>query len=499
MEVFLSFLVFILPIIFILTIFSNKIEKLIFFLLNFFTSRAPTIENISFTSNPEFFKGTVYSHNLHVGDLLALVFLFFGVLRKEFRKYYTLLPSGTFAVVIYGLSSAASLVNASDLTFDRSMYALSMHLRQILFFYCLANYLRIPMRREYQLKSFFFIAVYTMFVGLHQRYILNKYRIAADFPHPNAMVFYLVPSLVIFISLFFNYKESGYDKRICMAAISALLLSSLMSISRGFVIHFGVAISTVVIIDMIFKFNLRKPIIILSTVVAMMFLSMKAWDTWYHRIFHESNPVGTAQRKSYYLVGYEVLKENLYFGIGINQFGSNGYKLNILNKVLEYESIKKDAHAQNFINTIRGKVIREMANPDAVLKNVYSGGTPESFYVLHFAETGLVGMFGTMFCQIFFVLSAFRSLIYFRRRNIFYYSLSLGLVGAQLGIYAQSILEYILRQEQSMYLQAILFAMVSSITAVRKSKKFHHVDLRKKQNVKGEDLPPPLPKLNLDP
>ncbi len=497
-ELLFVFLFIVIPILFILMINSNKVEKLIFFLLNFFTSRAPTIENISLTKNHEFFKGTIYGHNLHIGDIFASLFIITMIAKKEFRKYFSIIPSGTFAVLLYGLSSAASLINASDITFDRSLYALSMHFRQFIFFYALANYFRIPMRKEYQLKSFFFIAVYSFFSGAQQRYILGLHRVAGDFPHPNAMVFYLIPTLVIFIALFFNLKESGYNKKVSAVAIAAVLMTCLMSISRGFVIHFGVAVSVVIVIDMIFKFNIKKPLIILVSILGMALLSMKAWDTWYNRFVHESNPVGTAQRKAYYFIGYEVLKENLAFGIGINQFGSNAYKMKIIDQVLEYDFIKNDKLAKGFINTFKTKVQRGIKN-DVSLKYLNSGGTPESFYVLHFAETGLVGIFGTMFCQIFFILSAFRSLIYFRRRNIFYYSLSLGLIGAQFGIYAQSVMEFILRQEQSMYLQAILFALVSSITAVRKSKKFHHVDLSKKQNNKEGDLPPPIPKLNLDP
>ena len=350
------------------------------------------------------------------------------------------------------------------------------------------------MRREYQLKSFFFIALYSAFSALQQRYIIGLHRVAADFPHPNAMVFYLVPTLVIFIALFFNHRQSGYNKKICIVAISCVLVTSLMSISRGLIIHFGVAVSVVVVIDMIFKFNIRKPILILVSILGMTILSMKAWDTWYNRFVYESNPAGTAQRKAYYFIGLEVLKENMLFGIGINQFGSNAYKMKIIDQVMEYDLIKNDPLAKGFVQTFKTKVQRGEANPDANPISIYSGGTPESFYVLHFAETGLVGMFGSMFCQIFFILSAFRSLIYFRWRNIFYYSLSLGLIGAQFGIYAQSILEYILRQEQSMYLQAILFALVSSITAVRKSKKFENVNLKDKEEVE-EVEPPPLPNL----
>ena len=41
-------------------------------------------------------------------------------------------------------------------------------------------------------------------------------------------------------------------------------------------------------------------------------------------------------------------------------------------------------------------------------------------------------------------------------------------MGVQFGMYTQSVFEFILRQENPMYLQAIIYALISSITAVRK-------------------------------
>ena len=495
-EVFFLVLFLIIPSIALLIFLSNKLERFFFFFLNWSTSRAATIENISFTDNEEFFKGTVYNSNVHLGDLIALVFLFTGVLKREFRRYYTLIPEGTIPLLIHIAFSCASIVNASEYTIDRSYFAVTLYVRQFIFFYCFANYLRIPMRREYQLKSFFYIAVYTAIVALQQRYIGGLHRLGADFAHPNQMVFYLVPTFTLFTVILFNSQDNGYNKKVAIIAILAVTVSCLMSMSRGFIVHIITSMLTILALDLSFKFNLRKPFIIIGCMFLLAIASMKAWDTWYFRIFHNANPVGTAQRKAYYVIGWEVFKKYKYFGIGINQFGSNAYTIDVLEKALEYDVVKRDKMVLEFIAKFkRDSLLRSTSEISP--RYWFSGGNPESYYVLHFAETGLLGFFGTVFCQLFFILSAFRSVLYFRRRNMFFYSLSVGLVGVQNGMYAQSTFEYILRQENPMYLQAIIFAMVSSVASVRRSKKFDSsgADIVLEGESKAE-VPPPIPNLN---
>ena len=498
-EVFFIFIFFFIPVVFALMIFSEKIERIFFFLINFLTSRAPTFENISLTQNVEYFKGTIWSHNIHIGDILSLVFLFLVIVKKEFRKYFKLIPEGTIPLFLYGFCSSLSVINSSEFTIERSFYAMSLFFRQFVFFYCLANYLRVPGRREFQLKSFFFVALYSAIIGIQQRYLLGLQRVAADFAHPNSLVFYLVPVMVIFTPILFNAKDNGYNRKIGITAVLSALVPCLLTISRGFLVHFAVGIVAVIVLDFLLKFNLKKPLIIVSFVLGMLLFSVKAWDTWADRFEFGSNPAGTAQRKAYYLIGYAVLKSKMWFGIGINQFGTNAYQIEILNEVLEYDRVKNDKGIKDFVQSTKNGVKRRIKK-NLPVKKLFGGGNPESFYVMHFAETGLVGIFGTMFCQIFFILSALRSVIYFRRRNIFLYSLSVGLVGAQLGIYTQSIFEYILRQENPMYLQGILFAMVSSVAAERRSKRFHHIDLSKNKQLEvldaDADEPPPLPTFN---
>ena len=223
-EVFFIFIFFFIPFVFVLLLFSDRVERFFFFLINFLTSRAPTFENISLTKNLEFYKGTVWSHNIHIGDLLSLVFLFVMIAKKEFRKYFKLIPEGTIPLFLYGFCSSLSVINAPEFTIERSHYAISLFFRQFLFFYCLANYLRVPGRREFQLKSFFFVALYSALIAIHQRYFLGLLRVAADFAHPNGLVFYLVPVMVVFTPILFNAKDNGYNRKIGGGAVLCVLI-----------------------------------------------------------------------------------------------------------------------------------------------------------------------------------------------------------------------------------------------------------------------------------
>ena len=68
-------------------------------------------------------------------------------------------------------------------------------------------------------------------------------------------------------------------------------------------------------------------------------------------------------------------------------------------------------------------------------------------------------------------------------------------MGVQFGMYTQSVFEFILRQENPMYLQAIIYALISSITAVRKSGAYDLKDLDNSppREIPLEEMPPPVP------
>jgi len=471
LEVLVIFLFIFVPLSAILIINFKNIEKFFFFSVNYLTSKNPTFENISLTKDVVIFKGSIYSNNIHFGDIYGLVFLFITIVKKEYRKYFSILPNGTIPLALYVICSSVSIINAPEATFERSIYAITMHVRQFLFFYCFANFFRIPGRLDYQLKSFFFIALYTFVIALQQRYAWGLMRVAGDFTHPNGMVFYLSPVLVIFTALFFNHAESNYSKAISISTILVILISCLMSMSRGLFVNLGIGLFVLIVLDFSSKFNLKKPLILFSFFCLLFFGSMKAWDSWYDRFTLGKNEAGSSHRVGYYLISYEIFKEYRWFGIGINQFGSNAYQEKILDRVLEHDFVKKDPLVYAFVNSYKQKVANGLKKGIEV-EELIRGGTPESYYALHFAETGIVGIIGTLVSQLFFLISAFRSFVYFRRRNAFYYCLSIGLFSGLLGMFGQSVVEYILRQENPMYLQAYVYAMISGIAYTRRSKKF---------------------------
>lgn len=492
LEILFIFLFVFAPLIFLLVYNFKNFEKFIFFMTNYLTSKNPQWENISLTKDVTIFKGSIFSNNIHLGDIFGIVYFFLTLFKKEYRKYFSLIPNGTIPLLFYSLLSSLSVINAPERTIDRSIFAITMHLRQFLFFYCFANYFRIEGRIDFQLKSFYFIACYTFLVALQQRYSWGLMRVSGDFTHPNGMVFYLCPIIGIFTAILFNIKENNYNKTIAISAILMCLFSCLMSMSRGFLVNCGVTLVVLILVDFSIKFELKKPLLLIGFILILLFGSIKAWDSWYERLTVGKNDTGTAQRQAYYLMGLEVLREYKWFGIGINQFGSNAYQIGIIERVLDYDFIKNDPIKRSFIFSYK-RIIESGIKSGIDEELLNKGGTPESFYVLHFAETGISGIIGTLFCQLFFLFSALRSIFYFRKRNMFFYSISVGLFSSLAGVYTQSIFEFILRQENPMYLQAYLYAMVSSIAYLRRSKKFHNIDSIENGQIKNAIDLPPLP------
>ena len=98
----------------IFTFLYSSVSRKIYAFSNF-PSRAPANENISLTRDVVYFKGTIYG-NLHIGDIFALLIIFVMILKMSLESTFSIFPSGTFAVLLYAITSALGLINASDLT-----------------------------------------------------------------------------------------------------------------------------------------------------------------------------------------------------------------------------------------------------------------------------------------------------------------------------------------------------------------------------------------------
>ena len=73
---FICFVVFVMPIVALAVMSNEKIEKFFFFLTIFMTSRAETVETISWGYDHEdVFSGTAYSASLHLADIMGVLFL----------------------------------------------------------------------------------------------------------------------------------------------------------------------------------------------------------------------------------------------------------------------------------------------------------------------------------------------------------------------------------------------------------------------------------------
>jgi hypothetical protein len=203
---------------------------------------------------------------------------------------------------------------------------------------------------------------------------------------------------------------------------------------------------------------------------------LKSYDTLFERYFGASkNPEGTALRQAFYIRSYESFRKNHLTGLGANLYSALVY--------VDPE-VTEATYENNFYGDDPKARYKEILlfGAKGYAKHVASGseepyvsGIVESYWFLCLAEYGLIGFIPLVLTWFYFYYTAFRNAIYFRTRNLYYYSLSVGLFGTLTGCIVHNTTEWCGRQSQTMYFIGAYFSLVSMCTFVRKKGSYDSV------------------------
>ena len=113
----------------------------------------------------------------------------------------------------------------------------------------------------------------------------------------------------------------------------------------------------VLVMDLLFKFRVKKVVMIWMLTIGAIAAGAKSYDTFYNRFFGSaSNIAGTSLRKTFYVIAYENFKMNPALGLGINQFGNTALNdPRLIDKILNNGWVNKDpalrTNATSYINS----------------------------------------------------------------------------------------------------------------------------------------------------
>lgn len=406
-----------------------KYEKLLWFLLLFFTCNMIDINFVSMES----YRGT--SKGFEVGMVDIVVFSLLAVIIGRKDKYPIKRPPGTFLFFLYFFFSLLSLVNSDVLVY--SFFELWKMLRMYIFFYVVYNMIRRFEDFDDLMVIISIITVFITYVVLKQKYLLGIFQTYGPFPHQNSLVLYMIVFGSMLLGILLNKEDGKIMYWLPIFGMSGIDIIS--TLSRGGMAMFSLAVFIVFFLSYSNKFTLRKLGITLLFMALGSGVLYKAMDTITERV--ETAPEESANVRIVLAIAAQNMANDKILGVGLNNFGLK------INDPYPYGNHipKKDAYEK--------------------------GGLVETIYLMIAAETGWHNLVVFFIFIFYFYFKNIRN--FFRLKGSVYRYLPIGIAGGLTAIYLQSTLEWVLKQTNNFYQLMFVFAVIAAVSKL--------LDLRDKE------------------
>jgi len=430
--VFFAVLLFGVPFNYVMTKKFPEYEKILWFLLLFFTCN---MVDINFFSH-EHYRGT--SRGMEIGMVDIVTYSLLAIIISRRKEYPLQRPPGTVLFFIYFFFSALSIVNSAVYVY--SFLELWKMLRMYLFFYVVYNMIR---KFEDFDVLYVIISINTIFVTyvvLKQKYLMGIFQTYGPFPHQNSLVLYMIMFGSMLLALLLNKKDAKLYYWLPIFGMASVDIIS--TLSRAGLAMYALSIVIIFYHSYRTQFSLRK----LGITFLFLFMSgivmYKAMDSIVERI--NTAPESSANTRVYLAIAAKKMANDKILGVGLNNWGVK------INDPYPYSS----------------HIPRNDPNE--------KGGLVETIYLMIAAETGwhnLVVFF------IFILSMYFRNLRnYFRMKGHPYRYVPIGLIGGLTAWYIQSTLEWVLKQTNNFYQMMFVFAVIGATKRL-----LDQADAKKKQ------------------
>ena len=379
---------------------------------------------INFFSN-EFYRGTSRGMEISIIYIVATIILLTITFLKGPQKLFP--DTGSKLYLLYFLLCLPSLQHADNRLF--SFFELWKMCMIYLVFLAVFYYL------EYS-KGDFDILLYGImivvgfnFLTIVRQHFSGIYQVPGVFPHQNSMAMYMQLIGIILFSRYFNLKE-GRRSRLFMVTSGLAVVSMVRTYSRGALACFPIVASMTLLCSIWYKFTVRKIYII----IIFAFIGLAGLLVFLPKIIDrfENAPESSGKtRKNLAIAALNMMKHVPWSGVGINNWGIK------INPPYEYSQHRDTLNY--------GKDHKE--------------GIVETIYLLVGAECGVPGLCCLLLWFAYYWFTALRLAKILRRTDYFY--LPAGALGGMTGIFLQSCLEWVLKQQINFMLLVIVFAMIS--------------------------------------
>ncbi len=379
---------------------------------------------INFFSNEDY-RGTSRGMEISIIYITAFIILLSLTIMRGPRKLFP--DWGSRLYLLYFLLSLPSLNYAASGLF--SFFELWKMIMIYLVFLAVYHYLEFS-GGDFDMILYgimavvfvnFFVVIRQHFRGIYQAYGL--------FPHQNSLAMYMQLAGMIFFSRYFNRSE-GMRSRFFLAAFGMASIALVRTYSRGALACYPIAGLITLLGSIRYKFAVRK--IYISMFLG--FIGLIALALFMPRIIErfKKAPESSGQtRKNFAIAAINMMKDHPFAGVGINNWGIK------INPPYQYS---RHREAMRY-------------NED------YKDGIVETIYLLVGAECGIPCLLVLLSWFGFYFLSAIRLMRLLRNTQFFY--IPAGALGGMTGIFMQSCLEWVLKQQINFMLLITIFAFIS--------------------------------------
>ena len=409
-------------------LYSKNCEKLVFFLVIFFTCDMVDINFVSM----ETYRGTTRGFEFGMVDI-SLFILLSLVLKRRHQLPIDWFPMGSSLYLLYFLFSLASIINA-DVGIYSAFEILKM-CRMYVYFWTIANYLRNAQQLQWLMTTIGAIIIYIFFSVMEQKYLLGMFQCKGPFPHQNSLVMYVSTFGAMAHAYLLNVASSRSWFWFTIFGMASICI--LATLSRAGLALFILNSLMVFCISLCCKQSnakVRKRHLILLIILPLAgtLVLIKASDTIMERFL--SAPVESK------IVRIQLAKAAVYMandkvlGVGLNNFAHK------INPPYSYSS---------HIPMVNENDLDE------------KHGLVETVYLMIAAETGWLNLIVFIGLLLFFYTKNIKN--YFRLKGSQSRFICIALIASLTCIYLQSTLEWVLKQTNNFYQLMLIFALIATM------------------------------------
>ena len=349
-----------------------------------------------------------------------------------------LLAPGLLPFIILFFFSAISIVNADDLMI--SFFELWKMIMMLLVYLAVYNYLLAARNFEIIIAGMAALVLYSFVLVIRQKYFDGLWQTRGIFPHQNSMAMYLIVIGPVFLAGWMNTRS--ILRAYCFAMLFMVTtVSAAVTYSRGALLCYPISCAVAMMLSLRYHFSIRKMQVTMLVVVFGILITLLFLPTAIQRFLgapasSKETRIGLAQS------AWNMMRDK-FLGVGVNNWNLKmrpPYKYST-----QYE---RDAELME-----RGYQV--------------DSGIVETVYLLVGAECGWLALGALLWWFVSMFLMNYRLLSIYAKHELLY--LPAGFAGGLLGIYVQSLLEWVLKQSINFAQLMVVFAIISALYYMRYS------------------------------